>query len=147
VDVEALLCDAATVRENLLHILGGGISQLNRSEYPAPFGVALALMLTLAPSEARDVHRLRVILQDADGAQVAQLDAEFGFSQVEQFQPGQRISMPLVLPLQQVAIPKKGDYSVEILIDSQLKKGLPFVAQAGPILPPTPPGAPPAFGG
>jgi hypothetical protein len=37
-DIEALLCDAATVRENVLHILGGGLGQLWRDVYPARLG-------------------------------------------------------------------------------------------------------------
>jgi hypothetical protein len=76
-DIEALLCDAATVRENVLHILGGGLGQLWRDVYPAPLGADLALLLTLHPSETTDEHELRILIQDADGKRFAQLDATF----------------------------------------------------------------------
>ena len=70
-DIEALLCDAVTVRENLLHVLGGGLGQIWRESYPAPLGAELALLLTLHPSETADEHELRVLIQDTDGKQIA----------------------------------------------------------------------------
>jgi hypothetical protein len=41
----AVLCDAVSVRDGLLHILGGGITKVGRPSVPTPFGVQLALML------------------------------------------------------------------------------------------------------
>ena len=44
--LDALLCDAATVRDSLLHILGGGIVKMAPLQYPAPIPAILALQLT-----------------------------------------------------------------------------------------------------
>ena len=54
----AILCDSATVREGLLHVLGGGINRLYRSELPAPLGVALALLVAFEPEEVDQLHEV-----------------------------------------------------------------------------------------
>jgi len=130
VQLEALLCDAATVRESLLHILGGGITNISRASYPAPLGVAVAAMFIVHPSEAVEQHRLKVLVQSADGTRIAEIDGEFGVASSPDMQPGQMISAPLVIGLQQVPIPTPGSYSVELLIDNQLAKSFPVQAIA-----------------
>lgn len=128
-DIEALLCDAATVRENLLHILGGGLGELWREAYPAPLGVDLALLLTLHPSETTNEHELRILIQDADGKQIAQVDATFSIGpQVMQIPPGQMVRAPLALQLRTIPIPAPGLYSFELLVDKQHRRSLPFQA-------------------
>jgi uncharacterized protein DUF6941 len=135
--VDALLCDAATVRDNLLHVLGAGITRLARPTFPAPLGLTLAMMLTLRPTEAAEQHKLRIVLQTEDGANVAELDGQFAVQAAPKgLRPGEQLGMPVVLDLRNVAIPKEGMYSLEILIDSQHVRALPFVAQKGPITPP-----------
>ncbi len=77
----ALLCDAATVREGLLHVLGGGVTKLSRPDYPAPLGVQLAVRVTGEWSEASGTHKLEVALVDADSEQVALFGADLTFQQ------------------------------------------------------------------
>ncbi len=139
-DIEALACDAVTVREGLLHILGGGVGALWRDSYPAPLNVDLALLLTLHPSEAAEDHQLRIILQDTDGKQIAQLDVTFmvnpptvGLAQV--VPAGQMVRVPLAVPMKAFAIPAPGLYSIEVLVDKQHRRSLPLTAM--------PPGAQP----
>lgn len=127
--VDALLCDAATVREGLIHILGGGITRIHRPAYPAPLGVAVALLLTLQRSEVTERHRLRLNIVNEDGKQVAQLDGEFGIEPGPDVRPGEQVAMPLILNLGGIAIPKAGSYSMDLLVDSQLARSLPFYAE------------------
>jgi len=130
-EIEALLCDAVTVREGLLHVLGGGANTLWREAYPAPLGVDLGLLLTLHPSEATEAHHVRIILQDEDGKVVAQLDAEFTINQPATepaVRPGQMLYVPLAIPLRNVPIPNAGSYSVELLVDKQHRRSLPVTA-------------------
>ena len=68
---------AEMVREGLLHILGAGITRINRQAYPAPFGAAVAMMLVLHPTEADRDHSLNVLLQGSDGAEVAKVEGTF----------------------------------------------------------------------
>jgi hypothetical protein len=128
-EIEALVCDAATVREGLLHLLGGGAGALWRESYPTTLGVDLGLLLTLHPSEATESHQLRILLQGEDGALVAQLDANFELSgPPPKVPPGQMVRVPLAVPLRQIVLPHQGNYSIEILVDKQHRRSLPLTA-------------------
>lgn len=126
--VDGFLCDAATVREKLLHVLGAGITRLWRDPYPAPMGADLALMLTLTQSEGRDQHRFRVVLMDADGKEIHKLEGHFGVQAGSSLIPGERLSVPIVLNMHGLAIPKEGPYSIDVLVDGTLQRSFPFVA-------------------
>ncbi len=127
--IDALLCDYATVREGLLHILGGGINRLWREEYPANLGVSLALLFEVHPTEMNSEHSLSVVLIDEDGLQFGHVNADFHISaEPGKGRPGENLILPLVVPLQQVVLSKPGAYSVEILIDGQHKRSLTVLA-------------------
>src|SRR5438477_12456235 len=114
-EVRAFICDAATVREGLLHILGAGITRINRQAFPAPFGAAVAMMLILHPTEADRDHALDVRLQGSDGAELAKIDGGFRSEKGPDLQPGEMIASPIVLSLHNAVLPGAGSYSVEIL--------------------------------
>jgi hypothetical protein len=124
----ALLCDAVTVREGLLHILGGGVTRVARPSFPAPLGVELALRLTIHPTETNALHTGEVRLQSQDGGEIAKV--EFGFNvdpvSAQVLVPGELLSLPLALPMQNVAVPSAGGYSFEILIDHVHQTSVPF---------------------
>lgn len=125
----ALLCDAATVREGLLNILSGGITRANRPAYPAPLGMMLALRIMIHPTEVSRPHELRIQLQDADGQQLAAMDAQIGIGDPNEIEPGEEASIPLPLGFPpQVALPGPGRYSFEILIDGTHQASVPFTA-------------------
>lgn len=125
----ALLCDAATVREGLLHVLGGGVSRLGRPSMPAPLGAQLALRILVHPTEARDRHTGRIVIQTQDGGRVSDLGFDFGLGQQAppNLQPGEELALPLVVPINNFPIPAYGSYSIEILIDGTHQMSLPFV--------------------
>ena len=127
----ALLCDAATVREGLLHVLGGGVTRLGRGEFPAAMDVELALMVQQHPTEFHGQHTLRVMLQDTDGQELAQAEMTWGPLQVLD---GMHTDawQPVVIPLRSVVLPGPGDYSIEVLIDGIHQVSIDFVA----LLPP-----------
>lgn len=126
----ALLCDAATVREGLLHILGGGVTRAGRVQFPAPIELTLALRVLIHPTEADESHRLEVRLQDADGGPIAGFEIEFeADSERADLDPGEHLSMPLPLkPPPQVQLPKPGQYSFEVLVDGIHQVSVPFRA-------------------
>jgi hypothetical protein len=136
-DIEALLCDAATVREDLLHILGGGLGQLWPDTYPGPLGVDLALLLTLQPSEATGDHELRVLIRDTDGKEIALLEATFSIGpQAMPIPAGEMLRAPIAIQLRTVPIPAPGLYSIELLVDKQHRRSLPFQAMPAGERPP-----------
>ena len=125
----ALLCDAATVREGLLHLLGGGVTRAGRSEFPSPLNLTLALRILVHPTEADREHQLDVQLLAADGEQVAQIGLTFGVQEPGALAPGEHVSLPLPLPLPEaVLLPHPGPYSFEILIDGIHQATVPFIA-------------------
>lgn len=138
-EIDIFLCDAATVREGLLHVLGGGITRVGRPRYPAPLGLVLAGILKLRPAEAEEKHRIRVLVHDIDGAKMGEISGEFGVAAGPGLQPGEHLAMPIVLPMQGVPIAKPGTYSIEILLDGQQVRSLMFIAELKG--PPKPPGA------
>ena len=136
-----LLCDAATVREGLLHVLGGGISAMGRTEYPSTMQASLAVIVHLHPTEITTPHVLRVLVQNADGGDVAHIDVTIDATQLQADFPTRDIVQPIVIPLQNVTLPAPGDYSVEVLIDGMHQDSVPFAASAVQL-----PGATPGLG-
>jgi hypothetical protein len=64
-----VLCDKATIREGLLHILGGGVRVLGRPQLPASFDVDLALMLepeTLEEFQGSHDLVITILTEDQD---------------------------------------------------------------------------------
>ncbi|MCO5316766.1 MAG: hypothetical protein M9938_11490 [Solirubrobacterales bacterium] len=130
----ALLCDAATVREGLLHILGGGVTRIGRPEFPAPVGLTLALRVAVHPTETEAEHRLEAQLVDFDGGHVIDIEVSFTTgSNAETPGVGDEIgvNIPLVFPAQAV-LEKPGRYSVELLIDGIHQLSIPFRADLVP---------------
>ena len=126
--IEAMLCDFATVREGLLHVLGGGINRLWRDEFPAQMSATLALLLEIHSTEMEMPHTIHIFLQNADGARLAAVSADFQVGRNMISRPGEHLSMPLIVSLQQMEIPSAGAYSVDIVLDNQHKRSLTIYA-------------------
>jgi hypothetical protein len=126
----ALLCDAVTVREGLLHMLGGGVTRVHRRGYPAALSpLSLAVRILVHPTEIDRTHQLEVRLQDADGKEVAKVDVQFGVADPGSVEPGEELSVPLPLTMpSQIALPHAGRYSFEFLIDGIHQLSVPFSA-------------------
>lgn len=124
----AVLCDAATIRENLLQVLGAGISQLVRGNYPAPLGADIALMLYLDGDPDGEVqHRVsgECRLQDKTGEPV------FGFEYTLRttIEPGLGAqSVSAVIPATALGLPAPGSYEISIKVDGSQIGVIPFTA-------------------
>jgi hypothetical protein len=121
----ALHCDAATVREGLLHVLGGGITRVNRPEYPAPLGTALALRIVLESDEQEGTLDVRLV--NTDGQQIAHAQGGFRIG-VEGVEPGEETAAILALPFHSAVLPSAGLYSFEISLGDGHQASVPFVA-------------------
>lgn len=122
----ALLCDWVTVRENLLHILGGGITRVWRDEFPAPLGASLALRFLLHPTETEASHGVRILLLDEDGKTVAAVEGNFGVGDKGATVPGEEVAVVIAMPMVNVGIEHEGAYSFEILVDGVHQSSVPF---------------------
>lgn len=123
----ALLCDAASVREGLLFVLGGGITRLYRAQLPAAMGLTLALTIDLHRMEVGRLHEIAVDVIDSDGKGIFEAKGAF---QVYEMPPGvdlhERLILPMIIPLANVMLPAHGSYSVEISINGQHHRSLHF---------------------
>lgn len=131
----ALLCDFVTVREGLLHILGGGVSRLSRPEFPAPIGVGMAVRVVLHPTEADRTHHLEGRLLAEDGAPVASFAVDFSV-ELDATQPiraGEMIPVAVPVLMHDRTLPAPGAYSFELLIDGNHHASVPFVAEHHPV--------------
>ena len=126
----ALLCDFVTVRENLLHILGGGLNELTRPTYPAPMGISLAVRILAHHREVQGEHTLQLDVISEDGSEVATIKLGFKVDKLTNTTDQANINLPF--GLQGVVLPSKGKYSVEILINGQHKRSIPFNAKEAP---------------
>ena len=124
--VKALLCDAATTRENLLNVLGGGITQLHREDYPASFTGAVAMIISPEYSELSRDHSLLIRIIDEDGVQVLETGMEFKME--TSAGPDNVFGMPLVLNLNPLRVEHEGTYSIHVLIDNLELDTLTFTA-------------------
>jgi hypothetical protein len=135
----AFLCDSASVREGLLHVLGGGITRLWRDQYPAPMNVALALLLELDRTELGRPHQLEITVMGEDGADIARVEGGFQSPPNPNLDFGEDALVPFIIPLQPVGLPNEGRYVISIMIDNVARKRLDFAARPQPpqALPPS----------
>jgi hypothetical protein len=125
----AFLCDAATVREGLLHVLGGGVTRLWIDEFPAPMNVAVALLLELDRSELGRPHQLDMTVMDEDGGTIASVQGGFQFPPNPSLAFGENALIPFTVPLHLAAVPKLGQYSISVQIDNVLHSRLMFAVR------------------
>ncbi|UQB14600.1 DUF6941 family protein [Clavibacter nebraskensis] len=117
-----IICDSATVREGLLHILGGGISMIWRPEAPFELGVVLAFSVQVMPDDNDFLEAPNFVLRlddDADGSVLMELGGVLPLPR-----PSGRITyVPVVLDVSTMMVPHYGEFTVRLKID-----GLPEVA-------------------
>jgi hypothetical protein len=119
------------VREGLLHILGGGITEASRPEYPAPLGMALAMRIMMHPTELGGPHRVDVILNDEDGQRVTNFNVDIGVPELppEGIPAGVEPEIMFAWDFPgRPQLPHPGKYSFEVLIDNQHQLSVPFSA-------------------
>jgi Family of unknown function (DUF6941) len=111
------LCDRATVREGLLHILGAGITTLGRPSLPAPMEVDLALLLT--PDQVDELvgsHEVSVIVSSDDGTRVAESKLSFTIGPMDPV-PDPLPSVPFSVALRNIILSAYGHYTVQVGYD------------------------------
>jgi len=126
----ALLCDAATVREGLLNILGGGISSITADRYPVSLPVTLVILLTGAGAELEGETYIEVRIEGAGGAaQSAMLLQVQKRPGVEPRHPELPVSVPLVVPLNSVLLNMDGQYALRVRLGGEEVAAVVFTLQ------------------
>lgn len=123
-----MLADHATIREGLLHVLGGGINQLFRDPLPAPLGVMLALMLQ--PDSIDDLletHDLEVTIKHVGGEEVDQVAKAVMTLRSAGPVPGPPALIPVVVPFQNVPITQTGTHRITVSLDGEQAAAIEFL--------------------
>jgi hypothetical protein len=128
----ALLCEAATVREGLLYVLGGGIQRIALPQYPAVMPLTIALRIMLHRTELDNPHELQIRLLEEDGDEVVRVGMGFGIGDASDLPAGEEaaIAVPWNFP-GRPQLPHPGRYSLEILIDDHHQASVSFKAEQG----------------
>lgn len=118
----ATLCDRATVREGLLHILGAGVSQTSLV-LPSAADLDLAVLIRADDwHEMPGQHRLTVTLVHEDGHQVGKLELGWESPEVaneeELLAAGHPLpQLPIAVPLRSLVLSQEGEHFVHLDVD------------------------------
>ena len=112
----ALLCDAATVREGLLHLLGGAVTRIWRTGLPAALNVDLALVIALEESQLDLPHQVELTIANADGV-VGQAMGAFQASRPPKLELDEALLVPSVLSLRHLATNVYGRHTIDVSLD------------------------------
>jgi len=126
--IDAFICDAVTVREGLLHVLGGGITILNRKEFPASLSMSIAA--TLAADDA-GIYGVSVTVK-ADGSDVALDNVTGNLVARPVGSDDAAVIVPFIVTLGQTTVPVPGKYLIDITVDGQLLRTLWFRVREPP---------------
>ena len=113
----AMVCDAVTVRDGLLHILGGGIGRAPRLGFPAPLDNAVALRLVMTPDEVKAQHKIEIRVLTSGGAVASTVTGEFATAVPDGAPVGTDISLNIPVSLRQVVLAGPDLYQVEVVVD------------------------------
>lgn len=124
----AILSNSAEVQGGLTYVLGGGWDTAWRPAFPTLFFGALTLRVMMHQTEVAEAHRLELRFWDADGKEFAPtVTLALGPGQVPEGHPaGWEIPALLAIGLHGLSIEHEGHYSLEILIDGDHMKSVPF---------------------
>jgi len=120
-----MLCDAVTVRDGLLHILGGGVGRVTRFGFPAPLDNDMALRLVLSPEEVRSQHRIEIRILTSEGAVASTVTGDFAAGTTDGPPVGVDVSLNIPVSLRQVVLPGPDRYEVEVVVDDEPLARLP----------------------
>ncbi|MDH3225766.1 MAG: hypothetical protein OEM67_01585 [Thermoleophilia bacterium] len=120
----ALLCDAVSIREGLLHILGGGITRIWVEQFPAAINATLALRVLIGSDEAESPQGINLLVQGPDGEELGSFNLDFGVNAPEGADAAGEVPIPLAIPMQQVQLPAPGSYSIEVKVGDTIARSV-----------------------
>lgn len=114
--VSGLLCDAASVREGLLHVLGAGITRLWRPVTPAPLNVTLATVARMDEGDLDRPHEINFDIRATDGL-VAHGVGALQTARPNRLEEGERVIVPFVNDLRNASTPFMGRHTISLSAD------------------------------
>ncbi len=115
----ALLCDAATVREGLLHVLGGGVTRIWRTEVPTALGVDLALLLSMDQAEQDEPHNVRAVLYGPDVTSIMEVGGVVQYNGGARLEPNEEHSIAMAFPFRDAVVNTYGRHVIDLTVDDE----------------------------
>ncbi|MBB3156632.1 hypothetical protein FHS07_000316 [Microbacterium proteolyticum] len=123
----AVLADAVTVRDNLLHVLGGGITTLLRPSFPAPLAARLGLTFYFQfPAGHRETVTFGAACKGEDDEVVFEVEGSVDVFSVDSDAPA---SASIAVPLENAGVPSPGRYVIDVSINGTVQAQIPFRVQ------------------
>lgn len=115
----SILCDRATVREGLLHILGGGVTNVTLPSLPAAPDLDLALFLTGDNAqEFEGTHKIAVrVVNSTSQEAIATVELSWEGPEADFSYDGPAPSLPITVPLRGMQLREYGKYEVIVAVD------------------------------
>lgn len=131
--------DYVRVDGGVLHMIAAGFDTVFVPAVPASRQIGVGLRLLLDVAEAREVHRVTLLYQNADGQVLLQIQGTIGPVGPEQPlpPPGRSFGVPVGFNLQ-LPMPDYGDYSLELFLDDEAEAAKSITLTVAPL--PVPPG-------
>lgn len=124
----ATLCDFAQVREGLLSIVAGGISEVQAQSFPAPVATTLAVSLLVAEQDFESSFTVTAGIRQAGGADEygARISADIDLRPDGSLVLGHDGYINLVIPVSRLSVAEPGEVIIDVLIDDVVQVGLPL---------------------
>lgn len=110
------LCDAASVREGLLNVIGGGITALGRPSFPAPLSCDIGIYISHRANQAPGdlTVTLRLSGSKEPVAEIVAKKSKFpdGFEKMTG-----AAGTPLALNARDLGLPRAGDYVLQVTVE------------------------------
>ncbi|MFK4760284.1 DUF6941 family protein [Microbacterium sp. ZW T5_45] len=127
-----ILCDAATVREGLINVIGGGLTYIRRPSYPAPLVCDIAL--TISHRGSADIGLKVVLRKDGEPQPLSEFELE-GVAEASPEMPRNAYtSTSFAIDARALAIPGPGDYTFTATVKGGKGMTVSFGAQEDPSL-------------
>lgn len=107
------LCEAANVRDGLLSILSGGVTQITRPSYPAPLGLDVGITISHGEKDTA----LKFTLKFTEVGKKELLADAVGETTMQMGNHAKAGSISLALDVRSVAIPHAGEYLMTLAIE------------------------------
>jgi hypothetical protein len=106
-------------------VLGGGITRIWRPAIPAPLAVSFAALIDFPPAGHDVPHEIHLVIRSDEGEPVSEVMAGMQIPRSPRLETGEHTLVPLVVPLQQIGVPRYGRYDFQASVD----QGAPVVLQ------------------
>jgi hypothetical protein len=118
----ALVADSANIsQEGKLNVLGS-FDNINTAVFPCRHPqMVLVMRFDASRAEVGQTKQLEIRLLDPDGKTLGTVNGSF---EVPDGEPGRRVTMGYILPLQDVGFEREGDHSFNILINGDDKSSV-----------------------